>query len=347
MSVPNYGFQFVGQAEELIESRSGSGFNSDGSRSYTRVWRVRLEKRHAKTPFAGPNGIYNCPGLPAPMAPFFLPETGENDLLALLVRYTAKKEFGDDWQCWLVTAEYSTNMPDGGPPAFIGFGADPAGAQNQPWLMPPTIKWDAETVTRARARDLDDKPYVNAAGQPLSPAPTVEVARSVLVINRNEASFSRLVATLYNFAVNSDTFLGVPPGRVRCAPIVAEQRWRGGLSFWNVSYRLVFGAPRTTTLTIPYPFPITVPLEDLEEWDEEYLNQGTMRKQNVPLVPFFGQPVPITRNGSPVTQPVLLDLNGQQAKPVGGVIQPTYVKFRNHVRRPFNPLLAGSLAGIP
>jgi hypothetical protein len=140
MAIPQQDVLFADIAREVIESRSGSPYSVNGERSYTRVWRVRLRKGYYTTPYLSTNAICSCPGLPLPMAPYILPETGEADINAFLVKYDAKKEFNDDWQCWLVTATYSTGTLTGGPPTWIGFGADAFGSQNMPWLEPPKIR---------------------------------------------------------------------------------------------------------------------------------------------------------------------------------------------------------------
>lgn len=326
---------FLGDAQEIIRSRSGSPFNPDGSRTYQRYFRVLTNNVRL-----GPNQVCQAPGIPRPMSIYFTADGGDSDLNAVLIRYSADKEHGndDEWKSWIVTCDYSTAVTEGGVPPLSGFGEEVDGFQNNPELERPVVRWDAETIHIARRQDLSDPPqfFRTPAGQPYTPAPTFEVARPVLAITRNLNMLSRLHVSEYSFAVNSDVFLAAPAGRVRCSPVVAEQIHRGMMFYWRVTYRLVFNHPVEADQN-------NIVLED---WQPQFLDAGTMRKQTVFGIPFEGKPVPIVTPSGPATQPILLDKLGQPlANP--DTAMPGFTRYVVYQQRPFNAILAGTVGVIP
>lgn len=326
--------------EEIHASRGGNPFNPDGSRTYSRIWRVLLTV-NPNNRFKSAIEICNAPGIPPPYSIFFNPETGEADFNAFSIRYVPEKEHGqsDEWRTWLVRVEYSTQITEGGLPLLVGFG-DEGGFQNQPWLERPVVRWDKDTIHRAYGADLDGKPFVNSAGQPFHPAPTFEVGRAVLVLTRNEEFVSRSAISGFAYATNSAAFLMAPIDTVRCDPIIAEQQFRGATPYWRVTYRLVFNGPKN---------PGNNALVDLESWQPNFLDAGTMRKQTTLGIPFGGQPIPIYSPTGPVTTPQLLDGAGQPLDVSGGpgTYTPVFLPFRIYPRKLFGPILDNTIGVIP
>lgn len=333
-------FSFI---DELFAGRRGTPFSADMKRDYVRRFRVTVKEKDIAAV-----SVCSCPGLPWAYSPYQTATGTEYDLLALLVKMTAEPEHEDDWQNWIVTCEYSTELPAGGGATGGGAAGGPvgtggnlgqvgrpnqgSGALNNPEMEPPELDWDFEVVQRHRPKDLDGRPYVNSAGQPLTPAPSQEEVYAVLNYTRNELAFDRSVATKYAFAVNSKVFLGASPGRAQCLPPKARKVWRGSLGYWRVNYRIRFLSETSENRFQP-----------------EYLDQGLMEIDPVS----GGLRNILLKGGVPASQPVLLDGAGRKAvsareqsalngdnPPVGDTeITPTFLSFRTYPSLDLNTLL--------
>ena len=253
----------------------------------------------------------------------------------------------DNRYWWVVTAVYSNDAPDEGIPAQTFVGSVGIGSQANPWQEPPMYRYESEVIQRADPNDLEGNPYVNSAQQPFTPPFTVERARRILTITRNQETFDFALADAYSFAVNSDDFspLGtgtpVPPGCAQCFPIHAEHAQRGIISFWRVTYRIRIGA----TFSRIYGHVLGVPLYVTERESfrpVRILDAGMCRLQTSILQPGFMRPIPIIGPGGyPISQPVLLDGSGQPAtaSTITGRIPATYREFKPYPAKPFTPIL--------
>lgn len=333
--MPVYPFNPVFQSCDLmIERGPSTPFSADGSREYSYRYKVvvRVPLDEIQVCFA--------PCLPFPF------QLHPEDFCALCTNIAGVLQDSEDWGIWVVTVKYSTRMPDGGPPSGKGeyqTPSGPQGGQNNPEQEPPDIEWDSETITRAPPKDLDDKAFLNAAGQPFTPAPTFEYAYGVLSISRNELAYNCKTAAGYSFAVNKDKFLGFPPKTVQCMPPKAKLVFRGNIRHWRVSYRLRFGVMGDDGKPIP--------------WDpQEILNQGLMELKDMPGVKdVLGRPipklVPITVAGKPISQPVALNPLGFRLDPVFDaglgkfVMKPNWIKFRIRPALSFDDLIRNGLGG--
>jgi hypothetical protein len=324
----NPAIYYEGPADELFSGRTGSPFNMDGHRDYTRRFRVRTKDKRLST-----IAVCSCPGLPLPFSPYQSGNGLEYDLAALMTGMTAAEENDDDWASWVITATYSTRMPEGGQPTGDGAYGDPGsaqGGQNNPELEPPEFGWDFETLQKALSKDLDKKAYLNSANQPLTPAPLFDIAYPVLTMSRNELAFDDKTATKYAYAINSDVFLGYKPEQAQCLPPSAKRVYRGNIQYWRVNYRIRFS--------------VTLPDGSLLSWQPEFLDQGLMQTQNNPAAANVGQPVPIIKYGHPITQPVMLDGSGRELLPIALVFgiavmpPPVYLTFRNYRKTAFADL---------
>lgn len=227
---------------EMWEGRGGS-FGDDMSRRWVRRFEVMTDDRTM-----GPLAVLFCPGLPAMFTPYQGPG-GEFDTLALLRKYDPRQDDDNPFKWW-VDCEYSTapvsgnaqaGQPDGGAgdPGSGVAGGGGGGASLDPTLEPPEWSWDFEETQYAPPKDLDDAAFVNSAGDPLDPPPTVPVGYRVLSYARNQATFDYSTGT-YDYAVNNDVFQGYQPGSVLCLPPVAKRVLRGPLRYFRVSYKFKF-----------------------------------------------------------------------------------------------------------
>ena len=174
-------YPYAAYANEIMSSNEGSIFDASDiyKREYTKTFRVRV-----LDPRAGVETVCRCPGIPAPYTPYFSAGNYEYDLSAVVVGISAKKEVDSDWQNWLVTVKYSTEL--GNVKSDFGFPSKKDGSANNPELEPPVLDWDFEVVKEALPMDLDGRPFMNSAGDLYDPPPQVDVARAVLNYQRNQ-----------------------------------------------------------------------------------------------------------------------------------------------------------------
>lgn len=313
---------FVGPAQERFQQRQGTTFSVDGTREYQRHFLVQTRDKEL-----GPLAVCYCPGLPVPWSVYITPDGKEYDLLALATRYEAKQLDEGDEYFWIVTVTYSTDIPPGGVPEFVGTPVGPGGAgrrqqrgsQNNPELEPPEVDWDEEVRQKPIRQDLDGKFLKNSAGQPYNH--TQEDAYNILTITRNDLWYDPKTAVEFAFAVNSDEFLGWPPGSAQCMPFKAKLMHRGPTFYHRVTYRI-----RLAPMKNDYEY---------DDWQTNLLDQGTMEIDRT--VGGTGKLVPIRRGGVVISSPILLDANGN-AYPEDmdpEQMKPHYNRFRTRKKASF------------
>ncbi len=308
---------------EIEVSRDGTPFVASHVRTYKRQFRVIVDN-----PLAESNQICQAGPIPLPFAPYTSADGGDYDVSALCVKIAAAQQVPDDRMHWIVTCDYSTEMPEGGPSACF-YGSFPLGAQNQPELEPWVISWEPETITKAYQYDRNGNAFTSSAGKPFKPAPSYQTARAVLCFTRNQLTFGREQIVNYSYAVNSDDFLGAIPGAAQCMPPTGKLMFRGNTAYWRVTWKVKFGGEDPS-----YP-------DGVETFDPVYLlDQDTFRLQDIPGSPDLGKAVPILRHGVPVTDPLLLNGIGQ---PIGVDDRPEYREFNIYRTMPFNALFVAGL----
>jgi hypothetical protein len=321
------------QVEELPFGRRGRPFSHSQVRTYTRRWRVLLKPGYRDY---GPVAVIQAPGLPWPYSVYVSANGVEYDEAALLVDYDAEQEDQDDWQRWIVTGTYSTDLGDTGPNFKTLYGNSGIGPQNNPELERPTIEWDSEETVEAPQFDLDGRPFVNSAGQPFTPAPTFPVGNPVLVIVRNVKRYDSRTYNKYAFAVNDDMFLGNPPGTCQCVPPRAKLMYRGAITYHRVTFRIRIKTNETVDAD-----GVTLVRET---WQPKILDAGMYQKETRWYLPSFGDLTPIyDKQGHAMTQPTLLDGNGRAQAPVvgpDGIARktPVWIYYRRFPTRSFNVL---------
>lgn len=319
------------------ETREGSPWTADGHRQYVRRFLVVLDKHHPTMgehlKRLGATAICKAPGLPSPYSPYITADGFENDLHAVAVRFRADRSRDRDAYHWIVTIEYSTNVPEGGVGDEELFGDDAMGGQNNPENKPWHFEWDPEDVQRAPATDLNGWPYLNSANQPFIPPHQRIQARATLVIHRNMRQFGWKTITKFAYTTNIDPFLGAPRGTVLCMPPRGIMAYLGDKRYWRTRWVLKFGAMKPFVNPADPLGEADIPEDynELENWEHvQILDQGLCRIQNNPANPFtFGMPVPIYRQGHQISVPDLLDGEGQPVVPDGeGKRNPVYLEFR-------------------
>lgn len=313
--------------EELTDDVDGTPFDAGGVRTYVRRFRVTC-----KINFIGPGGVCQCPGIPLPFAPYIPGRSVESDLQAKVVKISARREVAGDWKNWIVTVNYSTEMPLGGrPDDIVQLGAFPVGTQNEPWKENPYIRFEGEETQDCPEVDLDGKAYLNIVNQPFTPPPTFPGGMAGMIIRRNErhATLESVLNRVeeFNYVVNQVNFLGRLPGMALCKVESAEEVYRGDVRYWVFVYRIRFKKHAL------FPAGKIVPEgETTQTWQPRILNAGMYRWRKVFGAPLKNLPmVPIMRGALPVSHPVPLDLNGQPiVADADGKIVPVYLKFRHY-----------------
>jgi hypothetical protein len=230
----------------------------------------------------------------------------ESDAAALCQKIECE-QFADEPQFWKVSCRYSTKI------------ADQTQQTENPLDKPADISWDVEqgqiALDRAVVADsalsygysYSGDLIANSAGDPYDPPVTIEDARMILTITRNEATFSAQLAYDYTNTINSDDFFGAPAHTWKCEGISGRRRFERNVLFWEVTYKFKWN-PNT--------------------WKLKILDAGLREKVS-------GVLRPITDGGRPVTQPALLASTGAKLA-VGGT--PNHKSFDVYFPKAFGGL---------
>lgn len=201
-------------------------------------------------------------------------------------------------------------------------------SSSNPLDEPPQISWDYNEYQEEVDIDIDGKPMLNSAREPLS-AP-VDFADPVLTVVRNYASISESTLLAYRNVVNSDFFL-VPAGQALMRPIRAVRQVQNGFTFWQLTFNVML---REALPEQPGPFGTVGGSE--RAWYQRFVNEGRHEydgdnpNSGVPLWHIITDP-----HNRPVSSPVLLDFFGQRL-PHG---QPAnFVEYKVRRSLPFQPL---------
>lgn len=210
-----------------------------------------------------------------------------------------------DGQQWICTADYGTYNPSIFP-------------QN-PLQWPLKISWGTTKFERVVMYDAAANAVLNSAGQYFDPPLTADDSRINLKIERNQAYFDASVVAIYKDALNADVFFGGAPGTWKVEGITAD------LEYNNDS-----GTPDGFYYKVTYTFEYRA-----EGWNSPVLDQGLYQLDG------SGNLTPILDdNGSPVTQPALLDGTGHELPSTG---TPTFISYVLYNSQPYfalglNPL---------
>lgn len=329
----------IGKARPLHEERDGNAFNATGERRYVQKYLVQLGHKTA-----GKDDACKAPGIPRPWSPYVPFSQGlAADQAALVVDISARQKLADDWQFWVVTVTYSTNVGDAGPPqgglTATGLGSDLVGAQNEPWKKRPRVEGDNEVIQMAFGCDLDGKKYVDTAGQFFNPPPQRRVACPVFMIYRNEkiVDFRADVLKMsrYAFAINSDVWGGFQPKLLQMYPIQYRLEWFGKIPYLAKTYKIVVfpesmkSTYRDKAVKTPWNWQTKILSRGLYE-----IGVGTDPTKPVPIfMPFGGR----------ATTPQLLDKDGKSKKSDGRPVDPYYIDFKDFPELSFASILPSDI----
>ncbi|MFZ5829142.1 MAG: hypothetical protein ACOY3P_03605 [Planctomycetota bacterium] len=189
------------------------------------------------------------------------------------------------------------------------------------------IEWGARTLEVHELKDLDGKPYVNAAGDPFDPTPPKRITHRTLTIVKYARKFDPVKLDQWADAVNSDPFYGYPAltwlAEAPTASRIPEEKRgvRTGKFLWRVSYRFENNPDKW------------IPFKALNIGSQVYKKgpygrRAVINGRNVKTLPKDGEGV--KHNDS-----VLLDADGCQLE---AGEEPVYLDFRQYHVRSFRGL---------
>jgi hypothetical protein len=173
-----------------------------------------------------------------------------------------------------------------------------------PWNLPARVNFFTVKSEEPIDVDIDGNPIVNKAGERVQGL-TRKVSDQGIRLAKAFLTYSPSAFYTFIDSVNSDTFLGFPPGVLNVDDIDAQDdKFGTAITFYNVSVTILARKPYNTT--------------NAKAWWKRFINEGFYAR------PSSGQPPepainPITKE--PVTTPVLLDTNGVA---VADAVPPSY-----------------------
>jgi hypothetical protein len=158
------------------------------------------------------------------------------------------------------------------------------------------IEWSDSTSSEPIDRDYDGAAIVTANNEQVEGL-TYELSDDVVVIRRKFLSVNRYALRAYRHAVNSDTFLGWPPGTAKLVGYQAKNQFKFGAAqeLWDVTARIQFRAP-------------VMGATAEQAWYTRWRHEGIYVRDPVSGFVSRGR----DEFGQEVTKPVLLKLDGTQ-----------------------------------
>ena len=226
---------------------------------------------------------------------------------------------------WIVTVNYNGE---------IKFG--PGNQSESPILSAAKIDWDDVETEEEIDEDYDGNPIVTKNNEPIQGLKRL-FADQTVTIRKNMLVFNPFVQAAYRESVNSDLFLGWPPGTGKMQKlqgVSVKDPNVGGGGYWEVTAVIQFRYPYRTTPD--------------KAWYKRVRHEGYYKRLDIVGPPAPGrlpyQIIRAMRNGEPVTRPVLLDENGYQLADVEppNTVQAHWLEFKL-----YNPLPYGALGLLP
>lgn len=184
---------------------------------------------------------------------------------------------------------------------------------DEPLLQNEIWEWGSVASEEPVDRDFEGKPLVNSSDESYDPPQTMCVYDATLRITRNQEQFDTVQAAQYRGAVNSDTAFNFPIGQIKIQSISARLIRIVGIAFWEVSYEFHM---RT------------------DGWIRKRLDEGFRTKEIVEMEAVYTVCREGANNtGDPLSQPVLLDGNGQK---LAEGADPHFLEWEDFEKLPFS-----------
>ena len=198
--------------------------------------------------------------------------------------------------------------------------------ENNPLFAPPRIDWDDVESEQEIDEDFDGNPIQTINGEPIEGVKAL-IPDQTVAIKRNMLLFNPYVQARYRRAVNSDIFLGWPPGTAKLMKLSASNVPNDQGGYWEVSAQIQFRYPYRTTPE--------------KAWYSRVRHEGYYERVEA-IGP--GSPTRIVRavdaNKEPVTKPVLLNARGFRIPGVepGEVQTAHWLEFKLYDSLPYSAL---------
>jgi hypothetical protein len=184
---------------------------------------------------------------------------------------------------WMATVDYNGEI------AYEEGQSDPS-----PLFAPPRIDWDDVETEEETDEDFDGRPIQTKNKEPIEGVAAL-IPDQTVTIKRNLLLFNPYVQARYRRSVNSDLFLGWPPGTAKLVKLSASNVVTKELAYWEVTGQVRFRFPYRTTPE--------------RAWYKRVRHEGYYERVTV-----SGGGTKIVRavddNKEPMTRKVLLDAQG-------------------------------------
>lgn len=159
------------------------------------------------------------------------------------------------------------------------------------------IEWGDTSSTEPIDRDYDGRAIVTVNGEPIDGL-SMEIADNIVVIRRKFFFIDTYAIAMYRHSVNSDTFLGWPPGTAKLVGYSAKNQFKRGapLEMWDVTARIQFR------------WPLMGATEE-QAWYKRYRHEGLYVKTLPTDSPLTAYRAP-DGNGQESAKPVLIKIDG-------------------------------------
>ncbi len=214
---------------------------------------------------------------------------------------------------WMATVDYNGEI------AYEEGQSDPS-----PLFAPPRIDWDDVETEEETDEDFNGKPIQTKNKEPIEGVAAL-IPDQTVTIKRNLLLFNPYVQARYRRSVNSDFFLGWPPGTAKLVKLSASNVVTKELAYWEVTGQVRFRFPYRTTPE--------------KAWYKRVRHEGYYERMTV-----SGGGTKIVRavddNKEPMTRKVLLDAQGfRLAEAAEGEEQIAHwLEFKLYDSLPYNAL---------
>ena len=215
---------------------------------------------------------------------------------------------------WIATVNYRGEIGSSG--------LSPDGTAANPIMSPPRITWDDVETEEEIDEDFDGNPIRNSAGDRMRGVRAL-FSDQTLSVTRNFATFNTYIQAIYRRSVNSDTFMGWPPGTCKLMKLSAQNVVDQNTGYWQVTGVFQFRYPYRTTPD--------------KSWYARVANMGLYQKTAAGIA---GVPC-LDANKYPATTPQYLKESGEQIdieSLLDGTESPHWLEFKLYGSLPYNAL---------
>lgn len=181
--------------------------------------------------------------------------------------------------------------------------------KQSPLDIPYTLRGGSSAFKVPLYVDQNNKPVVNSAGDPFSPPITTDNYTDQIELVKNVPDVNLSLWDQYRGAVNSDTFLGVAPGKLKAEAVTyASRSAPQGINYYQATFRFLGKAAG---------------------WQRKIVDQGYRVSTGGKVH------APVDANGNPPSGPILLDGSGNALAPGG---TPVLLDFQDYPTLAFGSL---------